>query len=68
MGIAMTWNDGHRKLDMALASVSRMLAPTPRTIEIDLQGVTKDGALRWQACFGCVQRELSSRPDITASS
>lgn len=41
MGIAMTWNDEHRKLDMALAPGSRMLAPAPRTIEIDLQGLKK---------------------------
>jgi alpha-glucosidase (family GH31 glycosyl hydrolase) len=41
MGIAMTWNDAHRKLDMVLAPGSRMLAPTPRTIEIEREGVRK---------------------------
>jgi alpha-glucosidase/alpha-D-xyloside xylohydrolase len=41
MGIAMTWNDAHRKLDMGLAPGSRMLAPTPRTIEIEREGVRK---------------------------
>jgi len=41
MGIEMTWNDEHRKLDLALASGARMLAPAPRTIEVDLQGLKK---------------------------
>ena len=41
MGIAMTWHDTPGKLDIALAFGSRMLAPTPRTIEIELAGARK---------------------------
>jgi alpha-glucosidase/alpha-D-xyloside xylohydrolase len=41
MGIGMTWHDAPRKLDIVLAPGSRMLAPSPRTIEIELAGVRK---------------------------
>ena len=41
MGIAMTWHDASRKLDLALASGSRMLDPSRRTIEVELAGVKK---------------------------
>jgi len=41
MGIAMSWNDAHKKLDLSLASGSRMLAPLRRVIEIELAGVRK---------------------------
>jgi hypothetical protein len=42
MEISMNWHDAHRELDMTSASGSRMLAPTARTIEIELSGVRKE--------------------------
>ncbi|HTS37332.1 MAG TPA: TIM-barrel domain-containing protein [Candidatus Solibacter sp.] len=36
MGIAMTWNDASRTLELKLAPGSRMRSPVPRTIEVQL--------------------------------
>ena len=38
MGIAMTWNDTRRILELKLAPGSRMLSPSPRIIDIQLLG------------------------------
>jgi alpha-glucosidase/alpha-D-xyloside xylohydrolase len=38
MGIAMTWEDRARRLSLGLAPGSRMLAPTPRRIEVRTAG------------------------------
>jgi alpha-glucosidase/alpha-D-xyloside xylohydrolase len=36
MGIAMTWDDARRTLELKLAPGSRMLSPSPRTIDVQL--------------------------------
>jgi len=41
MGIAMTWNDAHRTLELKLAPGSRMLSPSPRMIDVQLRGEKK---------------------------
>lgn len=41
MGIEMTWNDQHRTLELKLAPGSRMLAPSPRTVDVQLLGTTR---------------------------
>ncbi len=40
-GIAMTWNDARRTLELKLAPGSRMLSPLPRMIDVQLLGQTK---------------------------
>ena len=42
MGIVMKWNDAVRKLDLTLAPGSRMLAPKPRAIAVQMSGVTRN--------------------------
>ncbi|HTT19324.1 MAG TPA: TIM-barrel domain-containing protein [Candidatus Sulfotelmatobacter sp.] len=41
MGIAMTWNDASRTLDLKLAPGSRMLSPAARMIDVQLLGEKK---------------------------
>jgi alpha-glucosidase/alpha-D-xyloside xylohydrolase len=41
MGIVMIWDDAYRKLSLTLALGSRLLAPSPRRIEVELAGVRK---------------------------
>jgi len=41
MGIAMTWDDARRTLELKLAPGSRMLSPTPRMIDVQLLGEKK---------------------------
>jgi hypothetical protein len=42
MGTEITWNDRSRKLDLPLAAGTRMLSSTPRAMEIQLSGATKN--------------------------
>ena len=42
MGIEMNWNDKRRILEMKLAPGSRMLSESPRAIDVNLSGQTKN--------------------------
>jgi alpha-glucosidase (family GH31 glycosyl hydrolase) len=46
MGIAMTWNDARRNLELKLAPGSRMLSPLPRNIDVQVLGEKKSTAFQ----------------------